>query len=65
MRVTIDTERCCGYGNCVFAAPDIFDVDEATNLAFLKKTDFDDGDREGILDAVADCPTDAISADQT
>jgi len=65
MKVTIDTARCQGYGNCIFAAPDLFDLDDETNVAVLKKSDFDGADRQGILDAVADCPASAIITDES
>lgn len=65
MKVTVDNARCSGYGNCVFAAPDLFDLDDETNLAVLRVSEFTEADRQGILDAVADCPAGAISFDES
>ncbi|MEV4434420.1 ferredoxin [Streptomyces sp. NPDC049555] len=28
MRITVDSDRCVGAGQCVLSAPDVFDQDE-------------------------------------
>ncbi len=28
MRISVDQEKCCSAGNCVFAAPEVFDQDD-------------------------------------
>lgn len=28
MKISVDTEKCCGAGQCVLVAPEIFDQDE-------------------------------------
>jgi ferredoxin len=32
MRVSVDRGRCCGSGNCVMTAPEVFDQDDAEGL---------------------------------
>jgi len=65
MRVTIDTGLCNGYGNCAFAAPDVFDIDLARNLAVLRDdADLDHVDEDSLRDAAADCPVQAILLEQ-
>jgi ferredoxin len=33
MRVGIDLSRCAGYGNCIEAAPDVFDMSDDADVA--------------------------------
>ncbi|MGW1060056.1 ferredoxin [Micromonospora rubida] len=35
MRIEVDRDRCCGSGNCVLAAPEVFDQDQADGLVLL------------------------------
>lgn len=37
MFITIDTDKCCGSGNCVRRAPDVFDQDDEGIVLLLKK----------------------------
>ena len=61
MKVTIDTSLCNGYGNCAFSAPDVFDIDLASNLAVLRDdVDLDQADAHALHEAAADCPVQAI-----
>ncbi|MFD8366893.1 ferredoxin [Streptomyces hygroscopicus] len=36
MRVTVDQPRCVASGQCVFAAPDIFDQDDEGTVVVLE-----------------------------
>lgn len=65
MRVGIDTEVCQAYGNCMMAAPEVFDLDEERGVAFLLR-EAGEGDREAVEEAVRTCPVEALSlaADQ-
>lgn len=61
MKVIIDTTLCNGYGNCAFSAPDVFDIDLASNLAVLRdEVDLDKVDESALREAAADCPVQAI-----
>jgi len=60
MRIKIDPELCNGYGNCVMTAPDVFDLDNATNGAVVLAGHPTDADRIAVDEAIADCPTRAI-----
>lgn len=35
VRVSVDRQRCCGSGNCVMTAPEVFDQDEDQGLVML------------------------------
>ncbi|MEU0811252.1 ferredoxin [Streptomyces sp. NPDC005970] len=62
MRLVVDLNRCQGYAQCVFLAPDVFALhgDEA-----LRYTPYaDDSRREQVARAVAACPVQAILLDE-
>jgi ferredoxin len=60
-RVDIDETTCNGYGNCVLAAPDVFDLDPETNVAVVLDGHPVDGDAAALEEAEADCPVRAIT----
>ena len=35
MRLEVDRDACCGSGNCVMTAPDVFDQDDAEGLVVV------------------------------
>jgi ferredoxin len=55
--ISIDRERCMGSGNCVFHAPDTFDLDESS-IAIVR--DPAGGSEDAIVRAARGCPTQAI-----
>lgn len=60
-RITLDLDRCQGYANCVMVAPSVFDIDDTTGQAVLRRASADESERSAIEDAVQQCPTEAIS----
>lgn len=60
-RVEVDPEKCCGYGNCVIAAPDLFDVDDVTGRAVALVAIVDQSMEAAAELAVNNCPVAAIS----
>ena len=56
----LDLDKCNGYGNCVFAAPDMFELDLASNQPVLLQQSWSDADRAVMAAAVADCPAAAL-----
>ncbi|UAK31275.1 ferredoxin [Nocardia asteroides] len=56
----IDAAVCNGYGNCLVAAPEVFDLDPETNIAFTQPGRPAEGDRDSLFEAEADCPVRAI-----
>ncbi len=59
MRVSIDLSRCQGYGNCVSAAPDVFDLDDS-GLAVLLVLEPGVEQKDAVREAERMCPVGAI-----
>lgn len=64
LRVVLDLDLCQGYANCVIAAPEVFDIDEATGNAILLQEAPDEALRASVEDAVGQCPAEAISLEE-
>ncbi|MEV4759277.1 ferredoxin [Micromonospora sp. NPDC049559] len=60
MRVRVDRERCCGSGNCVLAAPEVFDQDDADGLVLLRRAEVPPELADGVRRAVDLCPAGAL-----
>lgn len=60
IRVVADLDKCCGYANCVAAAPEYFGLDEETNKVVIKQSDFDKPPLS-LYQAVRSCPAHALS----
>ncbi len=58
LTVRIDREICIGSGNCVKVAPELFELDEETIVAFVPGAA--DIPREKVLDACEVCPVQAL-----
>jgi ferredoxin len=56
--IRIDTERCMGSGNCMFWAPETFDMSDAGHAVV---TDSQATDSERVRVAAQGCPVGAIS----
>ena len=59
IRVEVDLTRCQGYGNCVGAAPGIFDLDDGGQALVLRQPDA--GEESAIRAAARLCPVTAIT----
>ena len=61
MEVVIDQERCIAAGQCVAAAPDVFDQRDGDGVVVLMKAFPGSADEEeGARQAAAVCPAQAI-----
>ncbi|MEE9208431.1 MAG: ferredoxin [Gemmatimonadota bacterium] len=58
LRVEIDRTLCVGFGDCVQAAPETFELDEEDVAVFKPGAA---PDRERLIRACAECPVDAIT----
>ena len=61
MRIEIDREKCCGFGNCVLLAPDLFDLDDQANLAVALVPAVTEPQAAEVQRVINECPTLAIS----
>lgn len=59
LRVIVDLTVCQDHGQCVFAAPDVFDMDDDGKLVVLT-AEPDESLRSQAEDAADVCPVQAI-----
>ena len=59
LTVSIDRTLCVGFGDCVQAAPEAFELDEEDIAVFASGSPCPD--RERLIRACAECPVDAIT----
>jgi ferredoxin len=57
IEIDIDRDACMGSGNCVFAAPGVFELDEDS---VARVVDPDASPEEAVVAAARQCPTQAI-----
>lgn len=60
MRIVLDQRKCSSIGMCESVAPDVFEVGDDGALTVLEPEQ-PDSRRELVEDAVAACPTGALS----
>jgi ferredoxin len=58
MRIVVDLNRCQGYGQCAFLAPEVFDL--RGEEALMYNPGPDEAQRLPVLRAAAACPVQAI-----
>jgi ferredoxin len=62
MKILIDRDRCEGHGQCVAAAPAVFDLDD-DGIAILRTSE---PIAEGLLRRAAEvCPVAALTVDES
>lgn len=59
MKVNVDMDVCQNYGQCVFAAPEVFDLDDEGELVY--QAEAPDEHRNDVEAAVMACPVQAIT----
>jgi ferredoxin len=60
MRVAVDQDRCIAAGQCVAAAPDVFDQRDEDGVVVLVKATPDAAEEDYVRQAAAVCPALAI-----
>jgi ferredoxin len=63
-KVIADREVCIGSGNCVLAAPQVFDQDDEVGLVVLLTPEISPEHAGAVRDAVAHCPSGALRLDE-
>ena len=60
MRVAVDQDRCVAAGQCVAAAPDVFDQRDEDGVVVLVKATPDAAEGDDVRRAAGVCPALAI-----
>ncbi|MFJ3712623.1 ferredoxin [Streptomyces sp. NBC_01387] len=60
MRITIDEEKCCGAGQCVLVAPEVFDQRDEDGVVILLDAEPPAEQHAATREAAAVCPAAAI-----
>ena len=63
MKVTVDKDKCIGSGQCVLAAPDVFDQQEEDGIVVLLNPNPPADLAEDVRQAAAVCPALAITVE--
>jgi ferredoxin len=64
LHVTIDPDRCVGYGRCAAVSPGVFMIDEDTGKAYYDEQEILGATPKSIFAAARSCPTQAIVVEQ-
>jgi ferredoxin len=60
IKVVVDRDVCQDHGQCVFAAPQVFELDEEGKLVVLQE-EVDESQRDVVEEAADVCPVQAIT----
>jgi len=60
MKVSVIADRCIGAGECTFASPDVFDLDDGARVVLLQ-ADPPEALRRDVLIAARRCPAQVIA----
>ncbi|MFF2727835.1 ferredoxin [Streptomyces sp. NPDC058008] len=60
MKITVDEEKCCGAGQCVLIAPEVFDQRDEDGVVVLLDSAPPAGQHEAVQESAAVCPAAAI-----
>ncbi|GHB48185.1 ferredoxin [Streptomyces viridiviolaceus] len=61
VRIAVDLNRCQGYAQCAFLAPEVFTLHGEEVLLYAPEAD--EAQREKLAQATAACPVQAILVD--
>ena len=60
MRVIVDQDKCCGYGECVAVAPDLFRIGDDNRAHLIPRGELSVRDAELVRESSYSCPVEAI-----
>ncbi|MDX3179672.1 ferredoxin [Streptomyces sp. ME02-7008A-1] len=61
MNVTVDEDKCCGAGQCVLIAPEVFDQRDDDGIVVLLEAAPPQDQYTAVREAAAVCPAAAIA----
>ncbi|MBB5783574.1 ferredoxin [Nonomuraea jabiensis] len=64
MKIVVDEAKCCGAGQCVLIAPDVFDQNEDDGIVILLEAEPAAHLHAAVREAAAVCPAAAIQVDE-
>ncbi|MFE7566934.1 ferredoxin [Streptomyces sp. NPDC057539] len=63
MKITVDEASCCGAGQCVLLAPEVFDQRDDDGIVVLLDAEPAADQHAAVREAAAVCPVAAIQLD--
>ncbi|OUD00041.1 ferredoxin [Streptosporangium minutum] len=60
MKVAVDEDKCCGAGQCVLIAPEVFDQRDDDGIVILLEPEPDADQHAAVRESAAVCPAFAI-----
>ncbi|WIX76696.1 ferredoxin [Amycolatopsis carbonis] len=64
MKIVLDQDKCVASGQCVLAAPDVFDQRDDDGIAVLLREHPVAGEEESVREAGRICPAAAIRVEE-
>jgi ferredoxin len=61
MKITVDEAKCCGAGQCVMIAPEVFDQRDDDGIAVLLDAEPPQEEHAAVQEAASVCPATAIA----
>jgi ferredoxin len=61
VKIAVDTEKCCGAGQCVLTAPDVFDQRDEDGIVVLLVSEPTGELHAAVQEAAQICPAAAIT----
>ncbi|MHB9863200.1 ferredoxin [Streptomyces sp. YIM S03343] len=65
MKITVEEDKCCGAGQCVLIAPEVFDQRDDDGIVILLDEDPAADRHEQVREAAAVCPASCIHLDES
>ncbi|MFD7917838.1 ferredoxin [Streptomyces sp. NPDC059740] len=61
MRIAVDTEKCCGAGQCALVAPEVFDQRDEDGVVVVLDPEPPAEQHEAVREAAQVCPAAVIT----
>ncbi|MFE2373307.1 ferredoxin [Streptomyces sp. NPDC059398] len=60
MKISVDEEKCCGAGQCVMIAPEVFDQRDEDGIVVLLSENPPQDQHDAVRESAGVCPAAAI-----